>query len=137
MSDSLWPHGLQHTRSPCHSLSPKVCSNSCPLSWWCYLTISSTSTPFSFCLQSFPACLFHMNWLFTSGGQSIGASALASVLLMTIQGWFPLWSTGLISLESTRLSRVSSSTTIWKHQLFDAQPSLWSNSHMCTWLHKK
>ena len=98
MSDSLWPHGLQHDRLPCPSLSPGVCSNSCPLSWWCYLTISSSATLFSFCLQSFPASgSFTMSQLFTSGGQSIGASA--SVLPMNIQNWFPLGLTGLIILQ--------------------------------------
>ena len=80
MSDSLGPHELQHTRLFCPPLSPRVCSNSCPLSWWCNLTISSSAIPFSFCLQSFPASgSFPMNWLFASGGQSIGASASASV----------------------------------------------------------
>ena len=127
VSDSLWPHGLQHTRLPCPSLPPGVCSNSCPVSQWCYLTISSSATPFSFCLQSFPALgSFQMSQLFTSGGQSIGASAL--VLPMNIQGWFLLELTGLISLQSKELSRVFSSTTIWKHQFFGSQPSLCSNS---------
>ena len=87
------------------------------------------------CLQSFPTSgSFPMSQLFTSGGQSIGASASASVLPVSIQGWFPLGWTGLISLLSKGLSRVFSSTTIWKHQFFDIQPSLWSNSHICTWL---
>ena len=94
-----WPHGLQHTRLPCPSLSPGVCSNSCPLSRWCYLTISSSVPLFSFCLRSSPASAsFPMSPLFTSGGQSIGASASASALPMNIQGWFPLGFTGLISL---------------------------------------
>ena len=109
-------------------LSPRVCSNSCPLSRWCYLTISSSATPFSFCIQSFPASgSFPMSWLFVSGGQSIGASAL--LLPMNIQGWFPLGLTGLISLQSRRLSRVFSNTTIQKHQFFDAHPSLVQLSH--------
>ena len=81
------------------SLSPRVCSDSCALSWWCYLTILSSATPFSFCLQSFPASgSFLMSWLFASGGQRVGASTSSSVLPMTIQGWFPLGLTGLISL---------------------------------------
>ena len=116
MSDSLWPHGLQHTRLLCPSLSPRVCSNSCPLCQWCYPTISSSAARFSFPLQSFPASgSFPMSRLFASGGQSIGASASASVLPMNIQGWFSLGLTGLISLQSKGLSRVFSSTTIWKH----------------------
>ena len=116
------------------SLSPGVCSNSCPLSWWCYLTISSSSAPFfPFCLQSFPALeSFPMSRLFASGGQN--TVTLASVLPMNIQGWFPLGLTGLISLQYKGLSRVFSSTTIQKHQVFGAQPSLSYNSHICTWL---
>ena len=98
LSDSLQPHGLQHARLPGPSLSPGVCSNSCPLSWWCHPTISSSATPFSSCLQSFPASgSFPMSWFFASGGQSIGASASASVLPLNIQGWFPLGLTGLVS----------------------------------------
>ena len=123
-SDSLWPHGLQHTSLPC-SLSPRVCSNSCSLSWWCYLTISSSAAPFSFCLQSFPASgSFPMSQLFASGDQSIRASVSTSVLPMNIQGWFPLGLIGLISLQSKGLSRVFSSTTIWKHQFFSTQFSI-------------
>jgi len=130
MSDSLRPHGLQHARLPYPSLSPRVCSDSCPLSRWCHPTISSSVISFSSCHQSVPASgSFPMNHLFTSGGQSIGASALPSVPLMNIQSWFLLGLTSLISLESKRLSRVFSSTTVWKHQ-FRAQPSVWSNSHM-------
>ena len=109
MSDSLRPRGLQHTRLPCPSPSPRVCSNSCPLSQWCHPAMTSSVTPFSSCPQSFPASdCFTVNWLFTSGGQSIGASASASVLPMNIQGWFPLVLTGLISLLSKQLSRVFS-----------------------------
>ena len=123
-SDSLWPHGLQHTRLPCLSPSPGVSSNSCPLSRWCYPTISSSVVPFFSCLQSFPASgCFPMSQLFTSGGQSIRASASASVLLMNIQGWFPLGLTGLISLLSKGLLRVFSSTTIQKHQFFSTEHS--------------
>ena len=100
MSNSLRPHGLPHARLPCPSLSPRVWSNSCPLSQWCYLTISSSATLFSFSLQSFPASgSFPMSQLFTSGGQSIGVSVSASVLPMNIQGWFPLGLTSLISFN--------------------------------------
>ena len=102
-----------HARLPCPSLSPKVCSGSCPLSRWCYLTISSSATSFFFCLQSFPASgSFPMSRLFASGGRSIGASASASVLPVNIQGWFTLGFTDLISLQSKGLSRVFSSTTV-------------------------
>ena len=102
-NDSLQPHGLSHTRLPCPSLSPRVCSKSCPLSQWCYPTISFSVIPFSSCFQSFPASgSFPMGQFFTSGGQSIGAS----VPPMNIQDWFPLGLTGLISLQSKRLSRV-------------------------------
>ena len=138
MSDSLQPHGLQHARLPCPSSSPGACSNSCPLSQWCHPTISSSVIPFASCLQSFPASgSFPMSWLFALGGQSIGASASASVLPMSIQGWFPLGLTGLISLLSKGLSWVFSSTTVRKHQFFSAQPSLWSNYHTHTWLLEK
>ena len=103
---SLWPHGLQHARLPCPSPIPRACSNSCPLSWWCHPTISSSVVPFSSCLQSFPASgSFPMNQFFTTGGQSNGASASASVLPMNIQDWFPVGLTGLISLQSKGLSR--------------------------------
>ena len=103
------PPGLQHTRLPCPSLSPGVYSNSCPMSQWCHPTISSSVTPFSSHLQSFPTSgSFLMSWLFASGGQIIGASALASVLSMNIQGWFHLRLTGWISLQSKGLSRVFS-----------------------------
>ena len=122
---------------PCPSQSPGACSNSWPRSWWCYVTISSSDVTFSFRLQSFPASgSFPMSWLFSSGGQSIGVSASASVLSMNIQGWFPLELTGLI-LQSKGLSRIFPSTTFQKHQFFSAQPSLWSNSHICTWLLEK
>ena len=134
LSDSLWSHGLQQARLPCPSLSPRVCSHSCPLSWWCYLTIWSSATPF-FCFHAFPASgSFPMSQLFTSGGQSIGASTLASILPMNIQGWFPLGLTGL-TLLFKGLSRVFSSTTSQKHQFFSAQPSLWSNSYIHTQLY--
>ena len=127
--DSLWPHGLQHTRLPCPPLSPGVCSNSCPLSQWCHPTISSSVIPFSSCPQSFPASWsFPATQLFTSDGQSTGASTSASVLPMNIQDWFPLRLIGLISLLFKGLSRVISSTTVQKHQFFGARHSLWSNS---------
>ena len=101
MSNSSWPHGLQHTKLPCPSPSAGICPRSCLLNWWCRATISSSVTLFSFCLQSFPASgSFPMSWLFASGGQSIGASASASVFPKSIQGWFPLRLTGLISLLS-------------------------------------
>ena len=113
MSDSLWPHGLQRARPPHPSPTPRVYSNSCPLSWWCHPTISSSVVPISSCLQSFPASRsFQMSQFFTSGGQSIGVSASASVLPMNIQDWFPLGLTGWISLLSKGLSRVFSNTTV-------------------------
>ena len=116
MSNSLRPRGLQHSRFLCPSPSPRACANSCPLSRWCHPTISSSVVPFSSCLQSFPASgAFQMSQLFASGGQSIGA--LASVLPMNTEGWFPLEWTGLISLQSKGLSRVLSNTTGRKHQL--------------------
>ena len=98
VSDSLWPHGLWHTKLPCPSPSPGACSNSCPVSWWCRPTISSSVALFSSCPQSFPVSgfffFFPMSWLFTSHAQSIGASASASVLSVNIQDWFPLGLTG-------------------------------------------
>ena len=101
----LWPPGLQHAKVPCLPLFLGVCSNLCPLSWWCYLIISSSATPFSFCLQSFAASgSFPVSWLFASGGKTIGALVSASVLPVNIQGWFPLGLTlGLISLQSKGL----------------------------------
>ena len=135
VSDSSWPHGLQHSRLPCPSPSPGAWSNSCALSRWCHPTISSSVIPFS-CLQSFPASgSFPVSWLFTSGGQSIELSAL--VLPMKIQGWSPLGLTSLISVLSKEVSRVFSSTTDWNHQFFGAQPSLRSNPYIHTWLLEK
>ena len=132
---TLQPHGLQCTRLPCPSVSPGVCSNSCPLSQWCRPTISCTGTPFSSCPQSFPAPgSFPVNWLFASRGESIGVSTSALVLPMNTQDWSPLRLTGLISLLSKGLLRVFSSPTIWKHQFFSAQPSLWSISRNHAWL---
>ena len=129
MSGSLRPHGLQHARLPC-PLSPGVFSNLCPLSQWCYLTISSSATPSPALNLSQNQGLFQWVIFFTSDGQSTGASASASVLPMNIQGCFPLGLTGLISLQSKGLSRVFSSTTIQEHQFYGAQSSLWSNSHI-------
>ena len=111
MSDSLWPHGLQHGRPPCPSSTPGACSNSCPSSWWCNPSISSSVVPFSSCLQSFAASKsFQMSQLFASGGQSIGVSA--SVLRNEYSGLSSLGLTGWISLQSKGLSRVFSNTTI-------------------------
>ena len=116
MSDSLRPHGLHHARLPCSSLSPGVCSNSCPLTRWCHPTISSSVAPFSSCPQPFPASeSFPVSQLFTSGGQSTGASASASVLPMNIRGWFPLGLIGLTSLLPKGLSRIYFSNTVEKH----------------------
>ena len=135
MSDSLRPHGPQHTRLPCPSRSLGIHTNSCPLCWRCHPTISSSVVPFSSCLQCFPASgSFPVSWLFASSAQRIGVSALASVLPMNIQDLFPLGLTDLISLLPKRFSRVISSTTVLKHQFFDTQPCLWSNSHLYTWL---
>ena len=132
VSDSLWSHGLQHTKLPYPSLSLEVCSNSCPLNQWCHSTTLSSVILFPFCPQSFPASgSFPVSQLFASGSQIIGASASVSVLPVNIQGWFPLGLTGLISLQSKGLSRVFSKTTVQKHQFFSAEP-LWSSSHICT-----
>ena len=124
MSDSLRTHGLQHARPPCPSSTPRVYSNSCPLSQWCHPTISSSVIPFS-CLQSFAASgPFQMSQFSPSGGQSTGVSASAWVLPMNIQYWFPLGRTGWISLQFKGLSRVFSNTTVQKHQFFGTQLSL-------------
>ena len=138
VSDSLRTRGLQHTRLPCPLPSPRACSNSCPLSQWCHRTISSSGIPFSSCLQSFPASgSFPTSQLFASGGQSIGASASASVPPMNVQDWFPLGLTGWISLQSKGLSKVFSDTTVQKHHFFGTPLSLWSNSHIHTWVLEK
>ena len=121
---TLQPHGLQHTRPPCPSPTPRAYSNSCPLSQWCHPTISSSVIPFSSSLQSFPASgSFQRSQFFTSGGQSIGVSASASVLPMNIQDWFPLGWTGWISLQSKVLSTIFSNTnsskaSILQHSAF-------------------
>ena len=137
MSDSLWPHGLQHARLPCPSPTPRAYSNSCPSCWWCHPTISSSVIPFSptFTLSQHQR-LFQCQF-FASGGQSIGVSASASVLPMNIQDWFPLGWAGWISLLSKGLSRVFSNTTVQKHQLLGTQLSLLSNSHIHTGLLEK
>ena len=138
VSDSLWPHEPQHAKLPCPSPTPRVHLNPCPLSQWCHLTILSSVVPFSSCPQSFPASgSFQIRQFFTSGGQSIAISALTSVLPINTQNRFPLGWTGWISLKSKGLSRVFSNTTVQKHQFFSAQLSLWSNSHIHTWLLEK
>ena len=132
MSDYVHSYGLQHARLPCPSPTPGAYSNSCPSSWWCHPTISSSVIPFSYCPQSLPASgSFPMSQFFASGGQRIGASA--AVLPMNIQDWFPLGLTGLVSLQSKGLSRVFSNTTIQKHQFFSAQLSPQSNSYIHIW----
>ena len=138
VSDSLRPHEPQHARPPCPTPIPRIYPNWCPLSQWCHATISPSVIPFSSCLQSSPASgSFPRSQRFASGGQSIGASASSSNLPMNIQGWFPLGWTGLISLQSKGLSKVFSSTTVWKLQFFGIQPSSWSNSHIHSWLLEK
>ena len=119
MSNSLWPHGLQHTRLPCPSPSPGACLKSRPLSQWYHPTISTSAVPFSSCPQSFPVSgSFLKNWLFISGGQSIQVSASASVLPMDSQGWLPLGLSGWIPLKFKRLSRCFSNTTVQQHQFY-------------------
>ena len=138
MSKSLRPHELQNARLPCLSLSHGVFLNSCPLSHWCHPTILFSVTAFSSCPQSFPALgSLPVSRLLMLNGQSIGASASISVLLMNIQSWFPLGLSGLISLQSKGFSRVFSNTKVWKHQFFCIQTSLWSNPHIHTWLLEK
>ena len=119
VSDSLWPHESQHARPPYPSPIPRVHSNSCPSSWWCHPTISSSLIPFSSCLQSFPASgSFPISQFFASCGQSIGVSASALVFPMNIQGWFPLGLTGLSpwsprdSQESSPAPQVKSMTSL-------------------------
>ena len=138
VSNSYWPHELQHARPPCPSPTPGVYPNPCPSSRWCHPAISSYVDPFSSCPQSLPASrYFPMSQLFAWGGQSIGVSASASVLPMNTQDWCPLGWTGWISLQSKGLSRVFSNTTVQKHQFFGAQLSSKSNSHIHTWLLEK
>ena len=130
VSDSLWPFGLQHARPPSPSPSPRVCPSSYSLHQWRCPAISSSNTLFSFCPQSFPASgTLLTSHLFSSDDQNSGASALASVLPVNIQGWSPLRLTGLISLLSKGLSGVFSNITVRRHQFFGAVPSLRSSSH--------
>ena len=134
MSDSLQPHESQHARPPYPSPTPRVYSNSCPSSRWCHPAISSSVVPFSSCPQSLPASgSFPMSQLFMWSGQSIGVSALVSILPMNTRHWSPLEWTGWISLQSKGLSRVFSNTTVQKHQFFGAQLSSRSHSHIHTW----
>ena len=134
VSDSLWPHGLQHASRPCPSPSPEVCPSSCPLHRWCHQAIWSSNTRFSFRHQSFPVSgTLPMSQLFASDDQNIRASASVSVLPISIQGLFPLRLTYLISLLARGFSGVFSSTTVQRHQFFGTLPSLQSISHNCTW----
>ena len=138
VSNSLWPHESQHTRPPCPSPTPGDYSNSCPLTRWYHPAISSSVVPFSPCPESLPASeSFPMSQHFAWGGQRIGILALASVLPKNTQGWSPSEWTGWISLQSNRLSRVYSNTTVQKHQFFGAQLSSQSNSHIHTWPQEK
>ena len=135
VSDSLRPSELQQARLSCPSPTPRAYPNSCPSSQWCHPPILSSVIPFSSHLQSFPASgSFLVSHFFASGGQSIGVSASVSVLPMNIQDWFPFRWTDWISFQSKGLSIVFSNTTVQKHQLFGTQLSLWSNSHIHTWL---
>ena len=132
--DSLQPYGVQHTRLPCPSPTPRACSNSHPSSQWCHPAISSSVIPFSSCPQSLAASeYFPMSQVFVWGGQSTGVSALASFLPKNTQDWSPSEWTGWISLKSKELSRVFSNTTVQKHQFFGPQLSSQSNSHIHTW----
>ena len=138
VSNSLWHHESEHTRPPCPSPTPGVHSDSRPSSLWCPPAISFSVVPFSSCPQSLPAPeSFPMSQLFTWGGQSTGVSALASFLPKKSQGCSRSEWTGWISLQSKGLSRVFSNTTVRKHQFFCTQLSLWSSSHICTWLLEK
>ena len=138
MSNYLQPHGLQDTRPPCPSSTPRAYINSCPLSWSWHPSISFYAISPSSCLQSSPASgSFPMSQLFPLGGQNIGVSSSTSVLPMTIQDWPPLRQTGWISLQFKGLSRVFSRTTAQKNQFFSAQLYLYSNSHILTWLIEK
>ena len=138
VSDSSWPHELQHPRPLYPSPTPGVHTNSCPLTRWCHSAISSSVIPFSSCPQSLPASeSFPISQLFVWGGQSIGVSASASVLPVNTQDWFPLGWAGWISLQSKGLSRVFCNTTVQKHQFFGTQLSSQSNSHIHTWLLEK
>ena len=138
VSDSLRPHESQHARPPCPSPTPRVHSDSRPSSPWCHPAISSSVVPFSSCSQSLPASwCFPMSQLFAWGGQSTGASALASFLPKNTQDLSPSEWTSWTSLQSKGLSRVFSNTTVQKHQFFGAQLSSQSNSHIHTWPQEK
>ena len=138
VSNSLWPHELQHARPPCPSPTPEVHPNSRPSSRWCHPAISASVVPFSSWPQSLPASgSFPMSQLFAWGGQSTGVSALASFLSKKSQGWSPSEWTGWISSQSKGFSRVFSNTTVQKHQFFGTQLSSQSNSHIHTWLLEK
>ena len=138
VSDSLRPHESQHARLPSPSPTPRVHPDSCASSRWCHPAISSSVILFSSCPQSLPASgSFPMSQLFAWGGQSIGVSASASVLPVNTQEWSPLGWTGWISLKSKGLSRVFSNTIVQKHQFVGIQLSLYSNSHIHTWLIEK
>ena len=138
LSDSSSPPGMQHPRLLRPSPTPRAYWNSCPSGQWCHPTISSSVVPFCSHLQSFPASgSFPVSQFFPSGSQSMGVSASASVLPMKFQDWFPLGLTGWIFFQSKGLSRVFSNTTVQKHQFFGAQPFLWSNFHIRTWLLEK
>ena len=137
VSNTLRPHGLQHARPPCLSPTPEAYPYSCSLSQWCNPSISSCH-PLLLLPSIFPGIrVFSSESALRIRWQSIGTAASAPALLMNIYDWFPLGLTGLISLQSKGLSRVFSSTTVWKYQFFSAQPSLWSNSHIHTWLLEK
>ena len=137
VAQSLQPHRLQHMRLPCPSPTPGACSNSCPSSWWCHPTISSLLSPSPF-PSIFPSFrVFSNEKFFALGGRSIRVSASASVFPVNVQDWFALGWTGWISLQSEGLSRVFSNTTVQKHQFSSTQLSLWSNSHIHTWLLEK
>ena len=137
MSDPLQPHGLQQARPPCPSPTPGVYPDSCPLSWWCHRTISSSVIPFSSQLQSFPESgSFPMSQFFASGGQSIVVSVSTSVLPMKTQDWSPLEWTGWIALQFKGFSK-GFNTTVQKHQFFGTQLSSQSNSNIHTWLLQK
>ena len=132
-SNCLQPHGLHHARFSCLSLSPRVCSDSCPLSWWCHPTISSSLASLLLLPSTFPSIrVFSKESALRIRWPKFGSSAAALVLPVNIQGWFPLGLTHLISLLSKGVSKVFSSTTIKKHQFFNAQPALWSNSNHWT-----
>ena len=138
VSDSLRSHGMQYAMLPCPSPTPRACSNSCPSSWWCHPTIYSCVVPFSSHLETFPTSgSFQMSQLFISSGQSIRVSASTSVPPVNTQDWVPSEWTGWISLQSKGLSIVFSNTTVQNHQLFGAQLSLWSSSHIHTWPQEK